>query len=324
MNVLRISTAYTRLESSIYNISRMIPEITDYYLFEPGDSGPDLDQFDAIWCYTSNLFTREAYPEFYEKLDNYKGRTINYRCAEKLSQEIMTRTWIDNGIKAPEFVKFSSYSPDNINQLPEGWNYPLMVKACREYPRVSFARIINNDNEYEKWYNTHSEFDHILQEYLPFDSSDQMYYCGQLYIVGDEMFPRTTRWTNHWYVSPTDRGRPHLGLEVGGFTSFPGFSSNESIYEQARHICDLVDVDLGTLDFSLTDDGEVIPWGICTVYPFYTEGSDVKDNPDYPSAIDQVYPQTQNWNVTLSYLGIDRKVTDNQIWRIIRACELNL
>lgn len=325
MKTLRITTVENKvLEGTIYNLTRHIKDFDDYYLFK--DNLPNLDNYRAVWCYTDSNFTREKFPFTFNKLEKYQGQKINWNCAENIRQDIMTKRWIENDLVAPEFLSFLSDHTFQSSDLPEEWDYPLMIKAAREYPRVSFATIVLNEKEVSNWRTLHAQFPYMLQRYLPFDSPDGLYYCGQAYIIGNEVIPRSLRWTNHWYVSPTYRGEPHLGLEMGSFEKFPFYEQAENtLTQQILQIASIAKVDIGTLDFSLREDGQIIPWGICTVYPYYTEGRKSRESGwNTPSALEQISVQTLGWNKTLKYLGIQDWVSDNEIWRSIQSLNVNL
>jgi hypothetical protein len=321
MKVLRLSDLHDPIENSLRSITKLVPGLEDYYLFGK-DEEIDINSYSAVWCTTSIHFKEATYPCIFKALNSYTGKTVNWRCATSLGQDVMTRRWIESDIPSPDFIKYKAGVIDD--PLPSFWKFPLMIKAAREYPRVSFATVVNNQEEYVKWVTTHN-FDYILQRYIPFEEEDSLYYCGQVYIVGEKVIPRSTRWSNHWYVSPTDRGMPHLGLEMGGHTSIPSFSHCADFEEQVKKIASTTDVDIGTLDFSLTDSGKVIPWGICTVYPNYTEGKQSRrEGRILPSALEQVPIQVQGWNEILFHLGIDFVVTSNMMWRSIHECGLDL
>lgn len=316
MKVLRLSNCSIPLENMAQGMFKDISEMETYYLFNEGDSGPDFDKYDAVWFYTSEEFSRMRFPKLYEKAEKYEGRKVNWECVEGLCQDDMTSAWIDEGFPAPEFIDFPENHLAQYDEMPDGWDWPLMVKACREYTLYAYATIIYNNDDYAKWMKSNGHHRHMLQQYVPFEAPDGLYYCGQIHYIGGDIIVRSQRWSNHWYVSPTFRGEPHLGIKMGTLEGMPNADKITNFEEQVERIFQAVGVDIGNLDMSISKDGQIIPWGICTNFAVYSEANkERKLGMNHPHGSEQMIQQTKIVNKILDYFEIKERVSEKDLWR---------
>ena len=339
MKILRLSTGFGPIETQTNTLCKPAEEIESHYLF-PGDEDPvdiDFESYDCIWVYTDERFPEE-FPQTYTKLMFSDVRKVNMKVALHNTQYGMTNVWWHQEYDVPEIHKLY-----RKGEFPTKLPRTFMVKANRSYTRNSYATVVHNLSDLNKWGHW-KDFDYILQDYRddyakPYHDdlyylpdaqtrqSDDLHYCGQVYRTGDKFFERSLRWTNHWYVSPTHRGLPHLGLRVGegSFLAMPGQMEIIDFWDQIKLIYDSVGVEIGTLDFSINDKGHIVPWGICTLYLFYCEGSDAHGNNSYyPSPQEQIPIQVEYFNNIMEYLGAEYRTDANEVWRVINGNNLNL
>mgnify|MGYP007077389743 CR=1 FL=1 len=323
--ILRLSTGFGPIESQTALLCKPADDIESYYLFDgyPDPVDINFDKYECIWVYTDERFP-DQFPRTYEKLLESKVRKVNMGVARINNQFDMTNSWREAGFPVPEIYRMYLKGT-----LPESIDKPVMAKAIRSYTRNSYARVVRSMEDMEKW-NFYKRYDYMLQEYkedYAKPTEDNLYYCGQVYKTGNRIFERSLRWTNHWYVSPTNRGLPHLGLRCGSgaFDVMPGYKDIPDFWDQVAKIYESAGIEIGTLDFSITENKEIVPWGVCTLYLFYCEGIDGRQaGLSIPTPQEQIPIQVEYWNGIMEYIGSAYRTNETLVWRAINAHNLNL
>lgn len=319
MKLLRISNVEAKYESMVDSLLRYCSDVDTYYLFEKDDKGPDnLCDYETIWFYVNNQFNVQNYPTLTKRIEEYQGETVNFNCSGTLDIYSQHVIWKMLGFSVPKTIKFSNGHVFEDSNLPEDFNYPFVISYNREDSRLAHFQEVSNSKEINEWRTSRElPWDYLLHELIDYVSDDGFYYGAQAYIIGEMVIPRSTRWSSGWYVSPTPRADPCIGLEMGSFFRMPNLPNDINL--QILTTAKAAEIDIGVLDFSLTREGKVIPWGISTTYPCFTES-----NLPEPEPVDQIKVQVDNWNTIFNYLGLNYSVKNTDIWRVITNLDLHL
>ncbi len=104
--------------------------------------------------------------------------------------------------------------------------------------------------------------DYIVEEFVDTSSNDGFFDVGRLVFIKDALLPVYVMRSKYWEVRPNWKT---LELRSVGFNSFNLLLDKYrggDFDDGLRNICSTSGLDIGALDFSITRDGELIPWDI--------------------------------------------------------------
>ncbi len=308
---LRLSNLPIRYEKLLLNVLTG-SDINTWYFFDTTlDEKAQLDDYDTLWFTVTSSFTSENYPTVFSRLESYSGRKVNFNCTAFLRLDQQINGFIKAGFALPPFQIYEK------GTLPEEFDCPMIVRASLEYSQYCFSKLVVSRDDVNRWLHW-VNYDYILQDFSEDTFCDGLYYNGQIYCVGDDLIPRSVRWSNQWYVSPTTRGIPHLGLVMGDFNQIPNITTCGNFEDKVRECFNSLSVDIGCLDFSISENGDLIPWGITApFYPFLEGEKNLSLGLPFPTHGEQLQPQICAWNAVLNLLGSNKGLSPNELFRPI-------